>query len=176
MKTTRTQTATIHPELKKLLESCNGFKRVTEGAAVRCHIRVSKKQLWFLAYKSNELTGGKFTCEDAVGYKGRPCHFDVGKWNDGGVAGAECTASPVNGPFWIHYTESLKVEEEIETDEEREDAEDLEYAKKFQEENGGGFRAYVAARKERRILRDFQRLDHPYPTLEAYTEAEGETY
>jgi len=105
---TATTTLTINPELKKILESSKTFKRdiVSEGR-VKCSIRVSKKQLWFFAYKSMELTGQRFLTEDATGGKGYPTAFLVGSWDDGSKHFAECNENKINGPFWIQYTESF---------------------------------------------------------------------
>ena len=103
---------TINSELKKLLESSKGFKRdLVSDDRVICSIRASKKQLWFFAYKSKEITGENFTNESATGGKDYPTAFFIGSWDDGSKHFARCNENKINGYFWIEYTESFSVSE-----------------------------------------------------------------
>jgi len=47
----------IEPSLKSFLEGFKGFRRSTEGNRSECSIRVSRKQLWLIAYRAKEITG-----------------------------------------------------------------------------------------------------------------------
>jgi hypothetical protein len=61
---------------------------------------VSKKQLWFFAYKSKEFTGENFECEFGADY---PTKFKVGTCPDGSEIWAKCTKDNVNGPYWANF-------------------------------------------------------------------------
>tara|TARA_R100001463_G_scaffold10301_12_gene30253 strand:+ start:531 stop:881 length:351 start_codon:yes stop_codon:yes gene_type:complete len=101
----------INGELDKLLRGSRSFKELHPKAIdptllerryfSYASIRVSKKQLWFFAYRSKELTGTPFECEGGVDY---PTRFLVGQWPDGSPVWAEVTKNNVDGPFWVRYS------------------------------------------------------------------------
>ena len=101
-------TIQINPALSTFLESFKGFRRDVVGNRTVCSIRVSKKQLWLVAYRAKEITGRGFCCEGPGGNVGYPASIPVGQWDDGSPAIAECDENKINGPFWIKYTESSK--------------------------------------------------------------------
>lgn len=95
----------INSEIKKMLESCSGFRRIEDSESSRCSIRVSLKQLWFLSYRAKELTGLPFSCDGLHGHVGYPTSIPIGNWFDDSVHFAKVEYSSVNGPYWISYTE-----------------------------------------------------------------------
>ena len=95
----------INPEIKKILESCSGFRRIEDSESSRCSIRVSLKQLWFIAYKSKESTRIPFSCDGLHGYAGHPTSIPIGRWFDDSAHFAKIASNSINGPFLITYTE-----------------------------------------------------------------------
>lgn len=98
----------FNPELIKLLKTARSFKevhpkphRADRSFSAKVSIRVSKKQLFFYAFRSQELTGAAFEKEGGVDY---PTAFKVGEWEDGSEHWARCSANTVNGPYWVTFT------------------------------------------------------------------------
>jgi len=97
----------INPAFSAFLESFKGFRRTTEEGRTRCSIRINQKQLWLIAYRAQEATGRKFSCQGPGGTQPYPAAIPVGQWDDGSAVTAEATENKINGPFWIQYTESF---------------------------------------------------------------------
>ncbi len=67
--------------------------------------RCSKKQLWFFAFRSKEITGQPFSTLDVLGNKqDYPTSFCIGQWPDGSFHFVRISPSQINGPFWLHFT------------------------------------------------------------------------
>lgn len=106
-----TTIAQIDKRLDDLFRGARGFKEVTPNIireddtyVSKASIRVSKKQLWFFAFKAKEVTGVGFECEHGADY---PTRFLVGHWDEGSEVWAECTKNNVDGPYWIRYSTTL---------------------------------------------------------------------
>lgn len=106
-----TTIAKIDSRLDDLLRGARGFRETTpdihredETHRSEACIRVSKKQLWFFAFKSKEVTGVGFECEHGADY---PTRFLLGHWDDGSEVWAKCNRNKVDGPYWIRYNTSL---------------------------------------------------------------------
>ena len=99
--------AKINPVLEMLFKKSKHYEERGDDDRKVAHLRVSKKALWFLAYRAKEATGEGFSMDGTHGYVGYPTAFKVGAWDDGSPVTAEATANNINGPFWIRYPLSL---------------------------------------------------------------------
>ena len=108
MSNTTWKEANIHPEIKKLLDGPQGNakRRVARDSGIeQTWIRVSKKQLWFFAYRSKEITGERFNTENLMGdIMDYPTVFCIGHHEDGSRIWAEAQENRVDGPFWVRFT------------------------------------------------------------------------
>jgi len=100
----------IAPLFLSTLEGAKSYKVHREpDERVMATIRCSKKQLWFLAYRSKEITGKPFQCGDEyTGRRDHPTTFKVGDWPDGSEHWARIHENKINGPFWVSFTLEFK--------------------------------------------------------------------